>query len=327
MQLQRQEPRETGTAVGRPAAVLVTGATGFLGSHLVDHLETEGQRTRCLVRRPDALLSGSPRVARWPGDVTDANSVCRAADGVDTIFHLAGTAAVNGDPQMMSAAILANVVGTLNVLEAARRGGVARVVLVSSSHVYGCPAGPLVGEGAPLAPQSPYASTKVAAEALARTYDATHGVAVTIVRPANVYGPRQTADAVVPTIVRQALQHPMVSVRSLRPRRDFVYVTDVVDALVRAARLPRAAGRTFNIGSGSDVSIGELVARTLRLCGRPDDVPDLEGDATDRVTLDSGLARSVLGWTPQVALDEGLARTIAWWRERLTAEGGGGPHD
>ncbi|MGQ9367377.1 NAD-dependent epimerase/dehydratase family protein [Azospirillum sp. ST 5-10] len=304
--------------------VLVTGAAGFLGSHLVERLVALGHRTRCLVRRADAPLPASPLIERWVVDLDDAESIGRAVDGVHTIYHLAALPAADHDPQRIGAAIITNIVGTLNTLEAARRGGAARIVLVSSSHVYGYTDRLPVPEDAPLAPRSAYAATKVAAEALARAYEAAHGPAVTIVRPANIYGPRQTADTIIPTIVRQSLVDAEVAVRSLRPRRDFVFADDVVDALVLAARLPQAAGRTLNIGSGTAVSIAELAGRILSLCGREQDAPEVPVGDGDRFCLDCGLARSLLGWAPRVTLDDGLRRTVAWWRGRRSDLHGGG---
>jgi nucleoside-diphosphate-sugar epimerase len=311
---------------GRP--VLVTGAAGFIGRHLIERLATAGVEVRGLVRRGGAdpaghddqvasPLSPPPRWQRCTGDLEDPASLQAAARDVGTIYHLAS---YNG-PGLDSPAEAfgTNGLGTLNLLEAARAAG-ARVVLVSSSHVFGRPARLPVSEDCPLRPLSPYAASKVAAEALAACYGAAYGVDIAVVRPFNVYGPGQSARAVIPTIISQALAGGSVRLHALGPRRDFVFVADLVEALMLCGRHPAAVGGSFNLGSGTDRSVGEIVEETFAALGL--EAPVIEsgaGGPPDRIVCDPGRARAVLQWEARTPFRDGLRQTIDWWRSRVPA--------
>ncbi len=301
---------------------LVTGADGFIGSHLVDRLVEDGHPVRRFRRGsppPDPAEAG-PADSRF-GDLRDPASVQAAMEGVGTVFHLGGIASAGAAMAAPAEAVAVNTVGTLNVLEAARAAGVRRVVLMSSGHVFGPPRQLPVTEDHPLDPATPYAASKLAADKLAMGYHRSYGLPVVVVRPFNVYGPRQSSDAVVPTIVGQALAGGPVRVRSLAPRRDFVFVSDVVEALILAATAERAVGREIILASGRAVSVAAILHRVLALAGAPNGAPPkpaapaapARGD--DRIFGDPSLAGALLGWSARVPLDEGLARTVAWWRE------------
>lgn len=303
-----------------PNRVLITGASGFAGSHLAQRLLREGCFVRC-VQHSKPLPAFLQHAEAVSADLRDAAAVTAAAAGVSAVFHLAGMAAVgdaDGDP---AAACLVNTLGTLNILEAARKAGVASVALLSTAHVYGPPVALPVTEDHPLNPISVYAASKLAGEVMALGYARSFSLPVTILRSFNIYGPRQRPIAVIPSVIRQALETGTVQVTSTTPRRDFLYVDDVVDALIRSAITPAATGQAINLASGNPVSIGEIVRRVLDLVSglSPEEPAEEEfGPGPDCVFGSSWKARDLLGWEPSVPLNEGLARTIAWWRSAVT---------
>ncbi|NYZ17768.1 NAD-dependent epimerase/dehydratase family protein [Azospirillum sp. RWY-5-1] len=297
---------------------LVTGAGGFIGSHLVDRLVALGRPVRGLRRRAAAATADA--VEMVAGDLRDAAAVGAAMAGVDTVYHLGGVASADAVMAAPFDAIAVNGLGTLNVLETARTAGVRRVVLMSSGHVFGRPRHLPVTEEHPLDPATPYAASKIAAEALAAGYHRGFGLPVVVLRPFNVYGPRQTAAAVIPTIVGQAVAGGPVRVRNTAPRRDYLYVSDIVDALLLAAGADgRAVGRAFVLASGRAVSVAGLMRRVLALTGNPMTPPEEPADGEDSILGDAALARDLLGWMPRVALEDGLARTVDWWRTERPA--------
>jgi len=304
--------------------VLVTGAGGFIGSHLCERLAAEGARVTALVHynsRSDwGNLELCPAAVRRrlkvvAGELTDPRSVLEAAAGQDTIFHLGALIAIPYSYAAPSSYVAVNVQGTVNVLEAARRSGARRVVHTSTSETYGTARYVPMDEEHPLQGQSPYSASKIGADKLAESYHRSFGLPVVTVRPFNTYGPRQSARAVIPTILTQLLAgRPALRLGSLTPVRDFTYVDDTVDGFLRAARAPRAVGEVVNLGSGRGVSVGELARRAAGVCGvrcrlvrerqrvRPKDSEVM------RLVCDARKARRLLGWKPQVNLDQGLER-------------------
>jgi UDP-glucose 4-epimerase len=315
------------------ATVLVTGADGFIGSHLVERLLAEGASVRafCVYNSNGSLgwldeLSWERR-ARLDvrlGDVRDARFVRDACAGVDVVFHLAALIAIPYSYQAPASFVQTNIVGTLNVLDAVRDTGVATMVHTSTSEVYGTPESVPIAERHPLQGQSPYAATKIAADKLCEAYARSFATPVVTLRPFNTFGPRQSARAVIPTILGQLLAGAReVRLGSLQPVRDFTYVTDTVDGFLRIAGAGLDPGTTVHLGTGTAVSVGDLFAACCRVTGASaEPLVDAErvrppGSEVEVLLSDPSLARRLLGWKPEVDLDEGLERTAAWLRGRV----------
>jgi NAD dependent epimerase/dehydratase len=314
-------------------AVLVTGAGGFIGSHLTERLARDGAQVRALVRytsRHDrGFLAHLPeeqcaRVRIIYGDIRDLKTVRDAVRGVQYVFHLAASVSIPYSLQYPQAVVEANIGGTLNVLLSARDSdSIQRVVLTSTSEVYGTARYVPIDETHPLQAQSPYAATKIAADALGISFQHSFGTPVVLVRPFNAYGPRQSMRAVIPTIIVQALTRDQVMLGALRPTRDFTYVIDTVDGFLRAAVATNAVGQVINLGSGQEISIGDLAQRIVRLLERH--IPIVQdpqrlrpvGSEVERLCANSSLAQRLLGWQPEIPLDEGLRRTMSWIRTSL----------
>src|SRR4051794_32018127 len=249
-------------------AALVTGAGGFIGGHLVARLVAEGAHVRAFCRYNSRDERGTldwldPAVMADVevvlGDLRDVESVQQAADGADTIFHLGAQIAIPYSFVNPRDFFETNALGSLNVAQAALRAGARRVVHTSTSEVYGTARTIPITEAHPLEPQSPYAASKVAADKLMDAYHRSFDLPVTVLRPFNTYGPRQSARAIIPTIIGQALAGSTPRLGSLHPRRDLTFVDDTVAAFVAAATSDAAVGRTIHLGTNHDVSIGELV--------------------------------------------------------------------
>ncbi len=307
--------------------VLITGAAGFIGSHLTEQLTKLGARTRAFVHYNSSgsagFLDASPvrdDVEIFQGDVRDADSVDEATKGVDTIFHLAALIGIPYSYRTPLAYVRTNVEGTLNVLESARRRNVRRVVHTSTSEVYGTAQFVPITELHPLRGQSPYSASKIGADKLAESYYLSFDLPVATLRPFNTYGPRQSARAVIPTIISQALRGAKVRLGNLSPTRDFNFVTDTADAFVRAAIADAAVGKTIQVGTGREVSMGDLLQQVERLVGKQLAVESDEarvrppGSEVDRLVCDPAVAHSVLGWRSKVTLEDGLRQTVEWIR-------------
>jgi NAD dependent epimerase/dehydratase len=313
--------------------VLVTGAGGFIGSHLTERLVELGASVRALVRyncRNDwgllELLDNKVKseIEIVLGDLTDPYCTLRILAGCSVVFHLAALTAIPYSYIAPSQFVSVNCGGTLNLLEAARSQGVERFVHTSTSETYGTARYTPIDEKHPLQGQSPYAASKIGADKLAESYYLTFGVPVATIRPFNTYGPRQSARAVIPTIISQALSGEVIRLGSLTPVRDLIYVGDTVDGFIKMAEDPRAVGEVINVGTGKSVSIGELAEQIVGLLGggkrivtaeervRPEDSEVME------LLCDNRKARELLGWGPQVSLEEGLARTISYIEANLS---------
>ncbi|MEU8341340.1 NAD-dependent epimerase/dehydratase family protein [Spirillospora sp. NPDC048832] len=305
---------------------LVTGAAGFIGSHLVDRLLADGHE----VIGVDDLSSGTnirPGVELWEMDVADPALVERAAARrPEVICHLAAQVSVRVSVSDPLGDARTNVVGTANVLEAARAAGGRKVVVTSSCAVYGVPDALPVPADAELRPASPYAASKVAGEVYAGMYRQLHGIDFTTLTLANVYGPRQTpeGEAGVVSIFTDALLsgRPTKVYGDGTQTRDYVYVLDVVDAFARAAGEAGGGGR-FNVGTGLQTTDRDLHTLVAEAAGAPDDpefAPPRLGDLP-AMAVDPAATREVLGWEPRTALAEGIAETVAWARERGAVHG------
>jgi NAD dependent epimerase/dehydratase len=314
----------------RGRAVVVTGAGGFIGSHLAERLVELGADVRAFVHY-NALgtygwLDASPLLAQLTviaGEITDRDCVRDALAGADTVFHLAALIAIPYSYRAPGAYVRTNIEGTLNVVACAREFGCRRVVHTSTSEVYGTARYVPIDEEHPLAGQSPYSATKIGADKIAESFHRSFGVPVVTVRPFNTYGPRQSARAVIPTIITQVLAGQPVALGNLHPTRDLNYVSNTVDGFVLAAQSGRALGETINLGSGREISIGDLAQLIGELCGR---AVDLRGDdarlrpaasEVERLLAANVKAQLLLDWAPRVPLNEGLHRTIDWFAEHL----------
>jgi dTDP-glucose 4,6-dehydratase len=307
--------------------VLVTGAGGFIGSTLVETLVHAGAGVRAFVRynsrgdygRLDDLAADVlAEVDVYAGDLQNPEAVATAVAGRDVVLHLGALIPIPYSYRHPREYVFANVDGTINILEASRRADVARLVQVSSSEVYGTAQVAPIPESHPLSPQSPYAATKVAADQLALSYHHSFGTPVVVARPFNTFGPRQSARAVIPTIITQALTRERIELGTLTPTRDFTFVVDTAAAIAACAEVDGIDGETFNFGSGEEHAIGDVVQAILARTGR--DLPVVStderrrppGSEVERLLADASKARSALGWRPAVAFETGLDRTVEW---------------
>ena len=315
---------------GRP--VLVTGAGGFIASHLVEALVERGARVRAFVRynsRGDpGLLAFLPyplfrAIEIVAGDLRDQSAIRRAVQGVSHIFHLGALIAIPYSYVHPADVIETNVMGTLNVLLAARDAGVARVVHTSTSEVYGTAQYAPIDERHPLQGQSPYSASKIGADKIAESFHCAFDLPVVTLRPFNTYGPRQSARAVIPTIITQALTQQIIHLGNLDARRDLTYVSDTVAGFLRAGETPGIEGETFNLGTGSEIRIRDLVREVGALIGKSVDIAvdparlRPEKSEVTRLLSDNHRAQERLGWQATVDLPEGLRRTIAWISEHM----------
>jgi len=311
---------------------LVTGAGGFIGSHLTEQLVRAGATTRAFVHY-NALgtwgwLESSdlrPHIDVVAGDIRDYHSVQSAMQGIDIVFHLAALIAIPYSYEAPGSYVRTNIEGTLNVLQAARACGVQRVVHTSTSEVYGTAHYVPIDEKHPLQGQSPYSATKIGADKLAESFHLSFDLPVVTVRPFNTYGPRQSSRAIIPTLISQCLSHETVQVGNLHPTRDLNYVRDTATGFMAAAASDAAIGKVLNIGSGREISIGDLAQMIILLTGRNVELVIDEQrtrpkkSEVERLLADNRLARTLTGWEPQVTLREGLERTISWVDSNLSA--------
>ena len=311
---------------------MVTGAGGFIASHLVESLVRQGAHVRAFVRynsRNDpgnlALLPENifEQIDILAGDLRDLPAVQDAARGQTHIFHLGALIAIPYSYLHPAEVVENNIISTLNILLASRDGDVERLVHTSTSEVYGSALRVPIDEHHPLQGQSPYSASKIGADKIAESFYRSFDLPVVTLRPFNTYGPRQSARAVVPTIITQALTQDVIRLGNLEARRDMTYVSDTVAGFLRLAETPGVEGDTFNLGSGTDVIIADLAKMIIDLVGKPAAIEvdsarlRPEKSEVQRLVSDNRLAYERLGWEPQVSLREGLEQTINWIAEHL----------
>jgi len=307
--------------------VLVTGAGGFIGSHLVEKLVNSGAQVRAFVRynsRGDpGLLSLLPteileKLEIIAGDLRDLPAVLSASQDEQIVFHLGALIAIPYSYKHPAEVVESNILGTMNVLLAARENGVERIIHTSSSEVYGSAVRVPIDETHPLQGQSPYSASKIGADKLAESFFCAYDLPIVTIRPFNTYGPRQSARAVIPSIIIQVLNQNEVHLGNLDALRDFTYVSDTVEGFLCGAQTIGVEGKTINLGVGSEIRIIELANEIISILGKTIEIKvDSERlrptkSEVTRLLSDNRLARELLGWTPRVSLREGLSKTIEW---------------
>ncbi|RFB67123.1 MULTISPECIES: NAD-dependent 4,6-dehydratase LegB [unclassified Herbaspirillum] len=307
-------------------AVLITGADGFIGSHLAETLVTAGVKVRALCQYNSfgswGWLDQSPLASQMEivlGDVRDPTQMRTICKGVDTVFHLAALIAIPYSYQASSSYVDTNVQGTLNMMQAALEAGVDKVIQTSTSEVYGTARYVPIDEAHPLQAQSPYSATKIGADAVAYSYFSSFNLPVTIARPFNTYGPRQSARAVIPTVITQLLTGQRnLKLGSLSPTRDFNFVRDTCAGFIALANCANTSGETINIGSGTEISIGDTVNMIARLIGAEIEIECDEqrlrpaNSEVERLCCDNRKIQTLTNFSPSVALEQGLQETIDW---------------
>lgn len=311
-------------------AVAVTGAEGFIGSHLVESLCARGAKVRALVQYNSFSslgwldgLSCLPSLDVIFGDVRDAAQMRRFVQGNSIVLHLAALISVPYSYQAAESFVETNIRGTLNMLEAAKDAGVSRYIQTSTSEVYGTARYVPIDEAHPLQPQSPYAASKVGADALAQSYHLSHELPVVIARPFNTFGPRQSTRAVIPTIITQlASGQEVLNLGELSSTRDFSYVQDTVEGLLALASTPGIEGEVFNLGSNREISIAELATAIASIMGRQIRIDQQqerlrpEHSEVRRLFSLAQKAAAATGWRPTFSLEDGLRQTIAWFSKK-----------
>ena len=315
--------------------ILVTGADGFIGSHLVEALVREGHQVRAFVLYNsfnswgwlDTLADGVKQSFEvFAGDIRDPHGVKTAMLGCDTVLHLAALIAIPYSYHSPDTYVDTNIKGTLNVLQAARELAVAKVVHTSTSEVYGTARFVPITEDHPLQGQSPYSATKIGADQLALSFHRAFGTPVSIIRPFNTYGPRQSARALIPTVITQiASGRKSIRLGTLSPTRDFTFVPDTVRGFIAAVNSERCIGEVINIGSNFEISIEDTARLIAEVMGRDIEIETDKirlrpaNSEVERLWADNSKARALLGWEPQYAgpdgLRRGLTETCAWFSE------------
>jgi NAD dependent epimerase/dehydratase len=309
-------------------SVLVTGAAGFIGSHLTERLVDLGAHVTAFVRynsRNDwGLLQHLPKqkldaIEIIAGDLRDIGAVRHAAGRTEVIFHLGSLIAIPYSYIHPRDTIETNVMGTLNVMSVAKDVGTARIVHTSTSEVYGTARYVPIDENHPLQGQSPYSASKIGADMIAVSFHRSFDLPVTVLRPFNTFGPGQSARAVIPTIITQALAPvPKIILGSLHPTRDYTYIDDVVTAFLKAAESPDSTGDIINVGSNFEISIGDIAKKVLSIVGARKPIVQDEKrirpvkSEVERLWCNNTKAKRLLGWEPRVGFEEGLQKTIEW---------------
>ncbi|MDD5131504.1 MAG: NAD-dependent 4,6-dehydratase LegB [bacterium] len=310
--------------------VLVTGAGGFIGSHLVEELEKRGYEVTAFVHYNSFSRWGwldfidnsvKKQIKIITGDITDYHCVKKAISSCDTIFHLA---ALIGIPYSYSAPdsyVDINIKGTVNILQAAKELNIKKIVHTSTSETYGTAQFVPISEKHPINPQSPYAASKAGADYLALSFYKSFGLPVAVARPFNTFGPRQSARAVIPTIISQLLKSNVVKLGSVDTTRDLTFVKDTVGGFIKIAETREAIGEVINIGSGFEISIADLVRMIAEIIGKKARISTERErkrpvkSEVERLWADTTKAKELLDWTPHYSLKEGLEQTIKWFRK------------
>ena len=308
--------------------VLITGAGGFIGSHLTEKLVASGYQVRAFIHYNSRNTWGwldpskcKDSIEIISGDIRDADILRQAMRGVDLVFHLAALIGIPYSYQSPEAYVETNIKGSLNILQAAKDCGVEKIILTSTSEIYGTAQSVPIAETHPVNPQSPYAATKASADLLALSFYRSFNLPVAIVRPFNTYGPRQSARAVIPTIITQILNgNKKIKLGSLTPTRDLTYVEDTVNGFIRAGDCSGAIGEIINLGSNQEISIGDLAWLISGLLNKNIKIESERGrqrpvkSEVEQLMADNSKAKRILNWVPEYSLEEGLKKTVEWFK-------------
>jgi len=313
--------------------VLITGAEGFIGSHLTEEIIKKGAYVRAFIHYnpfnnwgwldtlPEKIKS---KIEIFSGDIREAYNVYRAMEGIDVVFHLAALVGIPYSYYSPESYVATNIMGTVNVLQAARDNKVYKIVHTSTSETYGSALYVPIDEQHPLQGQSPYSASKIGADMMAKSFYCSFKLPVAICRPFNVYGPRQSARAVIPTIIIQLLSgKKIIELGSLTPTRDFTYVLDTVNGFIKIAESDTTIGEVINIGSGYEISIGDVankIAQILNLKAKMVSKKQRKRPAkseVDRLLADNSKAKKLIGWSPKIDLETGLRMTIKWFKNNI----------
>jgi len=316
------------------ARILVTGAGGFIGSHLTEELIRQGEEVRALVRYNSrderGLLEELPQdvqnqIEVIPGDLKDPDGVRKAVKRCHKIFHLGALIAIPYSYIHPFDFIQTNVAGTAHLLNAClEEGTLERFIHTSTSEVYGTAQYIPIDEKHLLQAQSPYAASKIAADKLAESYYLSFGLPIATIRPFNTYGPRQSLRAIIPTIISQAMGDKKIWLGNTKPRRDFLFVKDTVTGFIQVGKCEGAVGKVVNVGTGTDISVEELVKKILDLMGKQGEIEvedrriRPEKSEVMQLLSDIHLAKKLFQWAPRHTLDEGLRETIEWYQKNLS---------
>lgn len=311
--------------------VLITGAGGFIGSHLTELCVARGLKVRAFVRynanNKWGWLDHSPitkNIEVIAGDIRDYDSVINAAKGCDTIFHLAALIGIPYSYVSPLAYIKTNIEGTYNVVQAARELGTQQVLVTSTSETYGTAQYVPIDEKHPAVGQSPYAASKIAADQMALSFYRSFGLPVKVVRPFNTYGPRQSARAIIPTILTQLLSgQKEIKLGNLTPTRDLTFVKDTAEGFMAIAQSKKTIGQAINIGMNDEIAVGDLADKMMKIVGKKAKIITdtqrlrVKASEVERLCADHSQLKALTGWTPQYNLDRGLAETASWIKQNL----------
>ena len=312
--------------------ILVTGAGGFIGSHLVERLVLEGASVKAFVRYnsrndPGLLRQLSPKILSHMeiigGDLRDAQAMFSHIDGCHYVFHLGALISIPYSYLHPAEVAESNFIGTLNVLMACRMAKVDRLIHTSTSEVYGTAQHVPIEESHPLQGQSPYSASKIGADKLSESFHSAYGLPVVTVRPFNTYGPRQSARAVIPTIITQAIAQQTIYLGNLETTRDFTYIDDTVDGFIKAAEAADVDGETINLGTGEEIKISTLAKKIIGIIGSSAHIEidpirfRPEKSEVFRLLSDNSKALQILGWEPKTTTEQGLKKTIEWIKSHL----------
>ena len=309
------------------STILVTGADGFIGSHLTEALLAKGYRVRALAQYNSFNnwgwledIAANVRLEIVCGDIRDADFCHTISRDIDTVYHLAALIAIPYSYLAPDSYVDTNIKGTLNMCQAARDCGVRRIVVTSTSEVYGTAMYVPIDEKHPRQPQSPDSATKIGADAIAKSFYNAFDLPLVIARPFNTYGPRQSARAIIPTIITQiAAGNTQIKLGDLSPTRDFNFVEDTAAGFIALGETEGIEGREINIATGTEISMADTFAMIARLMGREvDEVTDPERlrpakSEVNRLCGDNSLITSLTDWRPRHTIEEGLAKTIEWF--------------